>query len=48
MSNAREKEFESFNFKEIEDNSKLTKGNSKHPVIPGREELSKRLLEGKS
>jgi len=45
LTELKQKEIESYGFKELEENSMLTRGKT-HPVIPGREELSKNLLEG--
>eukprot|EP00347_Sterkiella_histriomuscorum_P017224 403350209 len=42
----KQQKIESYGFQEIDEKSKLTIGAGQHSVIPGREELSKMLLEG--
>lgn len=45
LAEAKEEEKKYFNFEEVEQASKLSR-RSDHKVIPSREELSRRLIEG--
>ena len=47
IAEAKEIEKKGYHFEEIEKSSKLEK-TGEHPVIPSREEVSRRLLDGSS